>query len=83
MAKRTQQFPAPHNVRLTVAPEQVLAYFDVEIDENNKCLCPFHPDHDPSMQVNADYVYCYGCKVSFDTWFARKLLEQREPSLFC
>lgn len=24
-------------------------------------LCPFHDDHRPSLKLNADYYYCFGC----------------------
>lgn len=52
----------------TVLPEQVLAYFGITIDDDNKVICPFHADTQPSMLVNKDYVYCFGCKQGFDVW---------------
>lgn len=47
-------------------PEQILALFGIPIDDTNKAICPFHEDDNPSLQVNQEYVYCYGCKRSFD-----------------
>jgi DNA primase len=30
--------------------------------ENGNCLCPFHDDRDPSMQVTSEAAYCHaGC----------------------
>lgn len=51
-----------------ILPEQVLTYFKIDIDDNNKCVCPFHNDTQASMQVNESYVYCYGCHWTGDVW---------------
>ncbi len=29
-------------------------------------LCPFHPDGDPSLQINKEYYYCHGCQARGD-----------------
>ena len=29
-------------------------------------LCPFHNDHEPSLKLNDDYFYCFGCHTSGD-----------------
>jgi len=54
--------------RATILPEQILTYFGITIDDTNKCVCPFHQETVPSMQVNKDYVYCFGCKWAGDIW---------------
>jgi hypothetical protein len=28
--------------------------------------CPFHEDHSPSLKLNEDYYYCFGCHASGD-----------------
>ena len=37
------------------------------------CVCPFHPDKNPSMSVNKEFFHCFGCGVSGDiiTWFEK------------
>ena len=50
-----------------IKPEQVLTWFGIDITETNKAVCPFHDETEPSLQVNKDYVYCYGCKTNLDT----------------
>jgi replicative DNA helicase len=37
------------------------------------CVCPFHADKDPSMQVNKEYYYCHSCGASGDiiTWYEK------------
>lgn len=68
-----------------VTPEQVLTFFKREITAYGMTRCMFHhPDTDPSMQVNQEYVYCHGCGKSADTiGLARKLFElEGEPKSF-
>lgn len=60
-----------------IFPEQILTYFKIYIDDNNKAICPFHEETQPSLQVNKDYVYCYGCQWSGGVWrLAKELLQQ-------
>lgn len=33
---------------------------------NGLLLCPFHDDHEPSLKLNDDYFYCFGCHASGD-----------------
>lgn len=37
------------------------------------CVCPFHPDKNPSMKVNKEYYYCFGCGATGDiiTWYEK------------
>jgi len=32
----------------------------------SKGLCPFHPDHNPSLAVYPDHFYCFGCGAHGD-----------------
>jgi hypothetical protein len=54
--------------------KSVLQYFNIEV-ENNKCLCPFHDDKNPSMLVNDESVHCFACGEGFDlfSFVQRKL----------
>lgn len=62
---------------VNVRPEQVLKYFSIHVDDNNKAICPFHEEDTASLQVNKDYVYCFGCKQAFDTFaLAQELLRK-------
>lgn len=47
---------------------KVLEYFKIEYDE--KILCPFHGDVNPSLQINLDedFWYCYGCQKGGDAF---------------
>lgn len=62
---------------VNIRPEQVLEYFSIPIDDNNKAVCPFHAEDNASLQVNKEYVYCFGCKKAFDTFsLAQELLRK-------
>jgi hypothetical protein len=30
------------------------------------CRCPFHDDHNPSLKLNQNYFYCFGCGATGD-----------------
>lgn len=80
MAKGIVQFS---NTNLAIRPEQVLAAFDIGVDpSNNKAFCPFHDDTNPSLQVNEDYVYCYGCGISYDVYGLAKALLPEETNVY-
>ena len=56
---------------------QILQHFGVPISDE-KILCLFHKETLPSMQVNRNYVYCYGCKKSADNVaLAQHLLSEK------
>ena len=58
--------------------EQVLAHFGIVTESNDKCVCPFHNDSDPSMHVNKQYVHCYSCDQSWDNFALALALLSRE-----
>ncbi len=40
---------------------QVAEHYGLTIGRNRMVCCPFHPDKTPSMKLNDDYYYCFGC----------------------
>lgn len=48
--------------------QEVLDYYGIE-GKNNKYICPFHEDHDPSMLLNRqkNRCDCYVCNKRWDT----------------
>ena len=53
-------------VKATVTVRQAAEYYGVEVQQNGMCRCPFHNDHHPSMKLNEDYFYCFGCGAHGD-----------------
>jgi len=35
--------------------------YGMEVSRNGMTLCPFHDDRNPSMKLNDDYFFCFGC----------------------
>ena len=50
------------SITLRDAAEQ----YGLDVKRNNMIVCPFHDDSDPSMKLNDDYFYCFGCGASGD-----------------
>lgn len=48
-------------------PVKVAAeYYGLEVNRGNMVCCPFHADRTPSMKLNEDYFYCFGCRAHGD-----------------
>ena len=35
--------------------------YGLKVGRNGMAHCPFHDDHTPSLKLNEDYFYCFGC----------------------
>ncbi len=53
-------------VKTTVSLKQAAACYGLKPDHSGMIRCPFHEDHHPSMKLNEDYFYCFGCGASGD-----------------
>jgi len=53
-------------VKATVSLKQAAAHYGLEPTRNGMIRCPFHEDKHPSMKLNEDYFYCFGCGASGD-----------------
>ncbi len=53
-------------VKATVSVRQAAEHYGVKTNRNNMVCCPFHDDHTPSMKLNEDYFYCFGCGAKGD-----------------
>lgn len=62
----------------TITPRQVAEQYGLTVGRNGMVCCPFHPDRTPSMKLNEDYYYCFGCGAHGDIIaFTAKLLGLR------
>lgn len=63
-------------VKKSVTVLQAAEHYGVEIQKNGMCRCPFHDDRHPSMKLNEDYFYCFGCGATGDVIdFVAKLFD--------
>ena len=53
-------------VKENVTVRQAAEHYGVEVQRNGMCCCPFHDDRHPSMKLNEDYFYCFGCGAHGD-----------------
>ena len=53
-------------VKATVHPRMAAERYGLPIRQGSMVCCPFHDDRTPSMKLNEDYFYCFGCGASGD-----------------
>ena len=53
-------------VKAAVTPRMAAARYGLPIQQGSMVCCPFHADRTPSMKLNEDYFYCFGCGASGD-----------------
>ena len=53
-------------VKAAVTPRMAAERYGLPIQQGSMVCCPFHDDRTPSMKLNEDYFYCFGCGVSGD-----------------
>lgn len=53
-------------VKAAVTPRMAAERYGLPVRQGNMVCCPFHNDRTPSMKLNEDYFYCFGCGASGD-----------------
>ena len=46
--------------------KEAAEHYGLKIGRGNMVCCPFHNDRTPSMKLNEDYFYCFGCGATGD-----------------
>ena len=54
------------SVKVAVTVRQAAEHYVLEVNRGNMVCCPFHNDRIPSMKLNEDYFYCFGCGAHGD-----------------
>ena len=54
------------SVKAAVTVRQAAEHYGLEVNRGNMVCCPFHADRTPSMKLNEDYFYCFGCGAHGD-----------------
>ena len=50
--------------------------YGLSVTRSGMARCPFHEDHSPSLKLNEDYYYCFGCHATGDVIdFTSRLLQ--------
>ena len=53
-------------VKAAVTPHMAAERYGLPIQQGSMVCCPFHADRTPSMKLNEDYFYCFGCGAHGD-----------------
>ena len=53
-------------VKSAVTVKQAAEHYGCKINRSDMICCPFHDDRHPSMKLNRDYFYCFGCGATGD-----------------
>lgn len=54
------------NVKENISVRQAAEYYGLKQNRNHMACCPFHNDRHPSLKLNENYYYCFGCGVTGD-----------------
>lgn len=54
------------SVKAVVTVRQAAEHYGLKVGRGDMACCPFHNDRTPSMKLNEDYFYCFGCGASGD-----------------
>ena len=53
-------------VKQSVAVREAAEMYGIAVGRGGMACCPFHDDRHPSMKLNKDYFYCFGCGATGD-----------------
>jgi len=54
------------SVKAAATVRQAAEHYGLKIGRGDMVCCPFHADRTPSMKLNEDYFYCFGCGIHGD-----------------
>ena len=54
------------SVKAAVPLRQAAETYGLTVSRNGMTCCPFHEDRHPSMKLNEDYFFCFGCGATGD-----------------
>ena len=62
--------------KVAVPIKQAAEHYGLKVNRNGMACCPFHNDRHPSMKLNEDYFFCFGCGAMGDVFdFVAKLFD--------
>ena len=53
-------------VKQSVTVREAAEMYGIAVGRSGMACCPFHDDRHPSMKLNEDYFYCFGCGATGD-----------------
>ena len=53
-------------VKAAISVKDAAEQYGLKVNRNGMICCPFHNDRHPSLKLNEDYFYCFGCGATGD-----------------
>ena len=53
-------------VRQSTSVREMAELYGIKVNQSGMACCPFHDDHNPSLKLNEEYFYCFGCGATGD-----------------
>ena len=53
-------------LKAAVPMKQAAEHYGLKVNRNGMVCCPFHNDRHPSLKLNEEYFYCFGCGAKGD-----------------
>ena len=53
-------------IKAAISVKQAAKHYGLNVNRNGMVCCPFHNDRHPSLKLNEDYFYCFGCGAKGD-----------------
>ena len=54
------------NIKAAISVKQAAEHYGLKVNRNGMACCPFHHDRHPSLKMNEDYFFCFGCGAKGD-----------------
>ena len=53
-------------IKAAVSVKQAAEHYGLKVNRSGMACCPFHNDRHPSLKLNEDYFFCFGCGAKGD-----------------
>ena len=53
-------------IKAAISVPQAAEHYGLKVNRNGIACCPFHNDRHPSLKLNEDYFFCFGCGAKGD-----------------
>ena len=53
-------------IKAAISVKQAAKHYGLKVNRNGMACCPFHNDRHPSLKLNEDYFFCFGCGAKGD-----------------
>ena len=63
-------------IKAAISVKQAAEHYGLKVNRSGMACCPFHNDRYPSLKLNEDYFFCFGCGAKGDVIdFVAKLFD--------